>query len=95
MTHGDTAYRGRDDPSRSWFYPYRVWQRFPCKKSLAARHQGKHHLRPYFPPEAPTWLFIPQTQLDQVPLPLNQRPRKPLGFQTPAHRLQASVVPAL
>jgi IS30 family transposase len=32
-----------------------------------------------------------QEQLDQVSLLLNQRPRKTLGFQTPADKLQASV----
>ena len=34
---------------------------------------------------------ISQAQLDQVSLRLNQRPRKTLGFQTPASRLHASV----
>jgi hypothetical protein len=34
---------------------------------------------------------ISQAQLDQVSLRLNQRPRKTLGFQTPASRLQASI----
>jgi IS30 family transposase len=34
---------------------------------------------------------ITQSQLDQVELRLNQRPRKTLGFQTPASKLQASV----
>jgi IS30 family transposase len=34
---------------------------------------------------------ISQEQLDQVELLLNQRPRKTLGFQTPASKLQASV----
>jgi IS30 family transposase len=32
-----------------------------------------------------------QAQLDQVSLRLNQRPRKTLGFQAPASKLQASV----
>jgi len=35
-------------------------------------------------------LFV-SAQLDQVSLRLNQRPRKTLGFQTPADKLQASV----
>jgi IS30 family transposase len=34
---------------------------------------------------------ISQAQLDQVALRLNQRPRKTLGFQTPASRLHVSV----
>ena len=47
-------------------------------------------LRQYFP--RGTDLFpISQAQLDQVSLRLNQRPRKTLGFQTPASTLQASV----
>ena len=47
-------------------------------------------LRQYFPRRtdlAP----ITQAQLDLVELRLNQRPRKTLGFQTPASKLQASV----
>jgi len=32
-----------------------------------------------------------QAELDQVALRLNQRPRKTLGFQTPASKLQQSV----
>ena len=32
-----------------------------------------------------------QAQLDQVALRLNQRPRKTLGFRTPASKLQQSV----
>jgi IS30 family transposase len=32
-----------------------------------------------------------QEELDEVALKLNQRPRKTLGFQTPADKLQASV----
>jgi IS30 family transposase len=47
-------------------------------------------LRQYFPRGidlAPST----QAQLDQVSLRLNQRPRKTLGFQTPAGKLQATV----
>jgi IS30 family transposase len=32
-----------------------------------------------------------QSQLDKIALHLNQRPRKTLGFQTPASKLRASV----
>jgi IS30 family transposase len=47
-------------------------------------------LRQYFP--RGTDLSVPsQVQLDQVALRLNQRPRKTLGFETPASKLQASV----
>jgi IS30 family transposase len=47
-------------------------------------------LRQYFP-RGTDLAPITQAQLDQVELRLNQRPRKTLGFQTPAGRLQASV----
>jgi IS30 family transposase len=47
-------------------------------------------LRQYFP-RGTDLTPISQAQLDQVALRLNQRPRKTLGFQTPASRLQASV----
>ena len=47
-------------------------------------------LRQYFP-RGTDLAPITQAQLDQVELRLNQRPRKTLGFQTPASRLQASV----
>src|SRR5215472_14928319 len=35
--------------------------------------------------------YYTQSELDEIALRLNQRPRKTLGFQTPADRLQASV----
>jgi IS30 family transposase len=47
-------------------------------------------LRQYFP-RGTDLSPISQAQLDQVSLPLNQRPRKTLGFETPASKLQASV----
>ena len=47
-------------------------------------------LRQYFP-RGTDLAPISQAQLDQVSLRLNQRPRKTLGFHTPASRLQASV----
>ena len=47
-------------------------------------------LRQYFP-KGTDLSPISQAQLDQVSLRLNQRPRKTLGFQTPADKLQASV----
>ena len=47
-------------------------------------------LRQYFPRGTDLSPFS-QAQLDQVSLRLNQRPRKTLGFQTPASKLQASV----
>jgi IS30 family transposase len=47
-------------------------------------------LRQYFP-RGTDLSPISQAQLDQVSLRLNQRPRKTLGFQTPASKLHASV----
>jgi len=47
-------------------------------------------LRQYFPRGTDPSGYS-QAQLDQVALRLNQRPRKTLGFQTPASRLQESV----
>src|SRR5712664_464683 len=47
-------------------------------------------LRQYFPRGTDLSAYS-QAQLDQVALRLNQRPRKTLGFQTPASKLRASV----
>jgi IS30 family transposase len=47
-------------------------------------------LRQYFPRGTDLSAYS-QAQLDQVAQRLNQRPRKTLGFQTPASKLQASV----
>ena len=47
-------------------------------------------LRQYLPKTADLSSFS-QSQLDEIALRLNQRPRKTLGFETPADKLQASV----
>jgi len=47
-------------------------------------------LRQYLPKKTDLSTFS-QADLDEIALRLNQRPRKTLGFQTPADRLQASV----
>ena len=47
-------------------------------------------LRQYFPRGTDLSAYS-QAQLDRVALRLNQRPRKTLGFKTPASKLQASV----
>jgi IS30 family transposase len=47
-------------------------------------------LRQYLPKNADLSCYS-QSDLDEIALRLNQRPRKTLGFQTPADRLQASV----
>jgi len=51
-------------------------------------------LRQYFP-RGTDLSGYSQAQLNQVALRLNQRPRKTLGFQTPASKLQASVASTL
>ena len=47
-------------------------------------------LRQYFPRKTDLSGYS-QSDLDKVALRLNQRPRKTLGFETPASKLQASV----
>jgi IS30 family transposase len=47
-------------------------------------------LRQYLPKKSDLSQFT-QSDLDEIALRLNQRPRETLGFQTPADRLQASV----
>src|ERR1700758_3592681 len=47
-------------------------------------------LRHYLPKKSDLSQFT-QSELDQIALRLNQRPRKTLGFETPADKLQASV----
>jgi IS30 family transposase len=47
-------------------------------------------LRQYLPKKADLACYS-QSDLDEIALRLNQRPRKTLGFQTPADRLQTSV----
>jgi len=47
-------------------------------------------LRQYLPKKSDLSPFT-QSDLDEIALRLNQRPRKTLGFQTPADKLQASV----
>jgi IS30 family transposase len=51
-------------------------------------------LRQYFP-RGTDLSGYSQAQLDRVALRLNQRPRKTLGFQTPASKLRASVASTL
>jgi IS30 family transposase len=48
-------------------------------------------LRQYLPKKADLSCYS-HSDLDEIALRLNQRPRKTWGFQTPAERLQASVV---
>jgi IS30 family transposase len=62
--------------------PQSPWQR--------GTNENTNLLRQYFPRGTDLSTYS-QAQLDHVSLRLNQRPRKTLGFQTPASKLQASV----
>jgi len=63
--------------------PQSTWQRVTNENTNLL-------LRQYFP-RGTDLSGYSQAQLDQVALRLNQRPRKTLGFQTPASKLHASV----
>src|ERR1700676_3246642 len=63
--------------------PQSPWQR-------GTKENTNGLLRQYFPKKINLSGYS-QTDLDKVALRLNQRPRKTLGFDTPASRLQASV----
>jgi IS30 family transposase len=63
--------------------PQSPWQR-------GANENTNSLLRQYFPKKTDLSVYS-QADLNKVALRLNQRPRKTLGFETPASKLQASV----
>ena len=67
-----------------YFYdPQSPWQR-------GSNENTNGLLRQYFPKRTDLSGYS-QSDLDKVALRLNQRPRKTLGFETPASKLRASV----
>jgi IS30 family transposase len=63
--------------------PQSPWQR--------GSNENTNGLLPQYFPKKTDLSDYTQSELDQVALRLNQRPRKTVGFQTPASKLRASV----
>ena len=64
-------------------------RQFLEKARAPAEHHGATLLVTKIVPRGTDFSRISQSYLNAIALRLNQRPRKTLGFQTPADRLQA------
>lgn len=87
--------RGTELAARHQFMIATYAQVYFCDPSPWRRGSNENTnglLRRYFPTSTNLSIHS-QNQLDEIALPLNTRPRKTLGFATPAVILQKTVAP--
>jgi len=70
--------------------PYSLRWPFYEDTAMSTNENTNRRLRQYFPKGTDLSVFS-QADLNKVARKLNQRPRKTLGYKTPADKLQASV----